>query len=94
MPKLIEIKSLEKYKIWLKYDDGAQGELDLSHLAGQGIFSLWNQKNQFQKVHIGEFGQVSWNDDVELCADSLYLQLTHKKPEEIFSIQTQAEVHA
>jgi len=94
MPKLIQVKPLKKYRIWLKYNDGAQGELDLSHLAGQGIFSLWDQKDQFQNVHIGEFGQVAWNNEVELCADSLYLQLTHKKPEDIFSISTQVETYA
>ena len=27
---------------------------------------------------------VSWGDEVELCADSLYLMITGKRPEELF----------
>ena len=27
---------------------------------------------------------VAWNDEIELCADSLYLELTGKAAEEVF----------
>ncbi len=26
------------YRIWLRYADGVAGEVDLSHLAGKGVF--------------------------------------------------------
>ncbi|MCX7839868.1 MAG: DUF2442 domain-containing protein, partial [Anaerolineae bacterium] len=42
MPIPIEVKPLENYRIWLKYSDGREGIVDLSHLAGKGVFALWN----------------------------------------------------
>ena len=40
-PKILEARPLDGYKIWLKFDDGISGEVDLSHLAGKGVFELW-----------------------------------------------------
>lgn len=33
-----EVKAREGYRIWLRYSDGSAGEVDLSHLAGRGVF--------------------------------------------------------
>jgi len=35
-------------------------------------------------VHVSPHGSIAWSDDVELCADSIYLELTGKKPEDLF----------
>lgn len=84
MFKVKEVKALLKYHLWLKYEDGAKGEVDLSALAGKGVFAAWKDSKFFGKVYIGEAGQVSWSDEIELCPDALYLQLTHKKAEDVF----------
>ncbi|MCI0708508.1 MAG: DUF2442 domain-containing protein [Ignavibacteriae bacterium] len=39
----------------------------------------------FEKVYIGESGQISWSDELDIDSDSLYLDITGKKPEDIFS---------
>ena len=41
MPKPVEVKALSQYRIWLRYDDGVQGEVDLSDVAGRGVFQAW-----------------------------------------------------
>lgn len=84
MLKLEEVKALPKYRLWLRYKDGAKGEVDLSPLVGKGVFAAWKNPKFFNKAHIGNVGQVSWNDEIELCPDALYLQLTHQKAEDIF----------
>lgn len=84
MLKLLEVKPLPLYKLRLRYADGAEGNLDLSEFAGRGVFKLWNDRSAFERVHIGEFGQVAWSDEVEMCADALYLRLTGKRPEDVF----------
>ena len=38
MPKPVEVKALPQYRIWLRYDDGVQDEVDLSDVAGRGVF--------------------------------------------------------
>jgi hypothetical protein len=86
MTKLCEVKPLPGYRVWVRYADGAGGEVDLSHLAGRGVFALWNEPGEFEKVHIGPGGAVSWSEQVELCPDATYLKLTGKRPDEVLDI--------
>src|SRR5688572_13291421 len=76
IPKILETRPLTDYKIWLKFDDGTSGEVDLSHLAGKGVFTFWNDYENFKKVSIGNGRSLSWSDEIDLDADSLYLKLT------------------
>ena len=76
MPNPIEVKALEQFHIWLKFDDGTQGNIDLSHLRDQGVFRIWNDPAIFNRVQIDlESKAIVWNETVELCPDSLYLRL-------------------
>lgn len=94
MVKPVEVKALSGYRLWLKFSDGVAGEIDLGHLVGKGIFALWNDPATFEKVYIGEYGQISWSDAVDLCSDALYLSLTGKTPEQLFPSLASEAVHA
>lgn len=94
MYKIVKLKVLSDYKIWVKYNDNTEGTIDLSSLVGKGVFSLWNDYEEFKKVTIGSIGELKWGDDIDLCPDSLYLQLTGKTPEEIFPNLKKESVHA
>ena len=84
MNKVIEVKPLSGYRIWLKYADGVQGEVDLVHLAGRGVFKIWADRKIFESVHVDKSGAIAWNEDIDLCPDSLYLRLTGKAVDELF----------
>jgi hypothetical protein len=84
MIKPIEIKPLDNYQIWIKYSDGIQGVVDLSKYVGKGIFSAWTDYSFFQAVKIGSSGELMWGTEIDLCADSIYLKLTGKNPEDMF----------
>ena len=43
VPKIVEAQALDNFIIRLKFADGVVGEVDLSHLAGKGVFTFWNQ---------------------------------------------------
>jgi hypothetical protein len=92
--KPVAVKALPNYKIWIRFADGISGEVDLSHLAGHGVFSLWQDYSAFEGVHLGPSGEIAWNDEVDLCPDSIYLKLTGKAPEEVFSQLAWSEVNA
>lgn len=94
MFKPIAIKALSDYKIWVRFADGVEGEVDLSHLAGRGVFSLWRDYTAFRNVHIGPGGEIAWSDEVDLCPDSIYLKLTGKTPEEVFPNLIRTQVGA
>lgn len=80
----IAVEPRDGLRIWLRYADGTEGELDLSHLAGKGVFAPWRDRAFFEQVHISECGAIAWNDELDLCPDALYLRLTGKSPEDIF----------
>jgi hypothetical protein len=94
MHKINNVKVLKQYQLDLKFDDGSCGIVDLSNLAGHGIFSRWEDYAEFQKVKIGDTGELIWGDKIDLCPDSLYLEVTGKKPEDIFPKLKRKLVHA
>ena len=94
MFKIVEVKALQGYRLWLRFGDGVQGEVDLSDLAGRGVFAAWNEREFFESVRIDEGRALAWGDSLDLCPDALYLRLTGKTPEEVFPKLKSSEVHA
>lgn len=84
MRSIIEVKPLNGYKVWLKFSDGTEGEADLSHLAGKGVFSKWDDPAFFNSVRVDpESHTICWPEDIDLCPDVLYSKVTGKTIEEI-----------
>jgi hypothetical protein len=84
MPVPIEAKALDNYRLWVRFSDGVEGIVDLSEFAGSGVFALWDDYQEFQKVHIGPDGEIAWSDQIDMCPDAIYLKITGKQPEELF----------
>ena len=83
IPVLVEAKPLKSYRLNVKFSDGVQGVVDLSEFAGKGVFALWNDYSQFEKVKIGGSGELIWNEEVDMDGLAIYLKLTGKKPEDV-----------
>ena len=94
MYRITNLKVLEGYNIRLKYADGTEGTVNLSRLVSKGVFSLWNNYDEFKNISIGSSGELLWGSEVDLCPDSLYLEITGKKPEEIFPNLKRESIHA
>ncbi|MEW6201743.1 MAG: DUF2442 domain-containing protein [bacterium] len=76
MHKIVEVKPLENYRVWLKFSDGAEGTVDLSGLVGKGIFRAWEDVNFFNSVFIdGETHTIAWEGGIDLCPDNLYAKI-------------------
>ena len=71
----VEVRALEPYRIWLRYDDGTDGEVDLAHLASRRLFAAWSDPDFFAGVRIEPWGAVAWSDNLDLCPDALYRRL-------------------
>jgi hypothetical protein len=93
-PKILEARPLDNYKIWLKFTDQSAGDVDLSHLAGKGVFSSWNKYENFKNVSVENCRRLVWPDEIDIDADSLYLKLTGKTPEDIFPALKEEYIHA
>lgn len=88
------VEAREGYRIWLRYTDGSAGVVDLSDLAGRGVFEAWTDRDLFEAVHLTEHHAVSWPGELDLCADMLYMRLTGKTAEELFANLRTAYVNA
>jgi hypothetical protein len=86
VPEIVSAQPLDDYIIHLKFADGVMGEADLSHLAGRGVFKIWDQYENFKEVSIIDGRRLAWSDEIDLDEDALYLKLTGKAPEEIFPL--------
>ena len=80
----VQVRALPGYRIWIEYSDGVRGEVDLSDMAGKGVFKAWDETGFFEKVHISAHRTVAWNDELDICPDALYMELTGKSVEEVF----------
>ena len=80
----LEVKALANHRIWIRYADGSKGEVDVSHLAGHGVFTLWEDEERWKNVRVADDGAIRWSEEVELCPDATYMKLTGTAPEEIF----------
>jgi hypothetical protein len=94
MNKIVSFRVLSGYRLWLRYADGVEGEVDLSDLAGRGVFEAWNERRFFEAARLDESGTLVWGNSLDLCPDALYLRLTGKSPEEVFPNLKGFGVHA
>jgi hypothetical protein len=82
VPRIVELRAEPGYVLWIRYDDGVKGEVDLSGLRGRGVFAAWTDQEAFAEVSLEPHGAVAWTDRIELCPDALYLRLTGKSAED------------
>ena len=88
------VRPLAGFRIYLVFSDGTEGEIDLTNLLGKPVFGKLKDRNLFEKVHVGDHREIRWDEEIELCADSLYLQLTGKSPEDLFPALRHEQPHA
>ena len=72
MKEIIEVKPLEDYKLLLTFDNKEKRIKDMKPYLEKGIFQKLKDKNFFNTVQI-LYGAISWGEEIELCADSLYM---------------------
>lgn len=94
MPRPVEVQARPNYRLWLRYDDGTEGEVDLSDMVGRGVFKAWDDVAFFEAVRIAQHGSLVWGGDIDLCPDAVYLRLTGKSPEEVFPTLNKPQVDA
>ena len=89
MIKPTKVEALDGYKIWIEFEDGVQGEADLSRLAGKGVFEAWDDRELFDTVRIDfPYRAIVWgdSDELELCTDTFYLELTGKSWDDLVAM--------
>jgi hypothetical protein len=93
-PKIVEAEPLDNFIIWLKFADGISGKADLSHLSDKGVFSFWNEYENIKNARVIDGRYISWGDEIDIDADSLYIIVSGKTPEDLFPLLNEAIKYA
>lgn len=65
--KIIACKAKPNYHVWICFDDGLEGEVDLSDLVGKGVFSAWESLDFFNQVRVdARTDTLAWGEDIDL----------------------------
>ncbi len=92
--KILAAHPLPDFRLRLSFSDGIDAVVDVSDIAGRGVFDAWLQSGVFEEVSVTDYGALSWPGDLDLCPDALYIRATGKKPEDIYPALKHAVAHA
>lgn len=75
--EVVEVKALDGYRVFLKFDDGVEGELDLEPLLTpfKGVFAPLRDLERFREVFVA-CHTASWPNDVDIAPEVLYSKVT------------------
>ena len=74
MPRVVAVRALEPYKIWLRFSDRSEGVVDLREkLTFDGVLGRLLDPNLFRRVRLlRAWGTIGWPGDIDLDPLVLY----------------------
>jgi hypothetical protein len=73
IPKVIEAKPLEGYKLWLRFQDGLSGTVDLSGELWGPMFEPLKDPGVFAQVSVHpDLDTVTWPNGADFAPEYLY----------------------
>lgn len=71
-----EAKYLRDYTIWLRFNDGAEGEVDLKTELDGEVFEPLQNVNQFRNFKVDpELQTIVWDNGADMAPEFLYEHL-------------------
>jgi hypothetical protein len=77
--KIIVAKALENYRLYIEFDDGLSGTIDLSKDLWGPMFEPLKDPAFFNRVTLDHNGAPCWPNEVDLAPDALYNELKATK---------------
>lgn len=71
MNKVVEIKYLNDYKLWLKFNDGESKIIDFKNHIGKGVSTKLLEIDFFKLVTIDNGGGIEWPNGFDFCPNYL-----------------------
>ena len=76
LPILREAKYRRDYRIWLKFADGVEGEVDLETELWGEVFQPLKDKARFAEFSLNkELGTITWPNGADFAPEFLYQKL-------------------
>lgn len=76
IPKVIEARHAGEYRVWLRFADGIEGEIDLSDIFRGPAFEPLRDVDQFAKLRVDpDWQTITWPGDIDIAPESLRARL-------------------
>ncbi len=82
IPYLKIAEAKDDYKLYLLFEDGVEGIVELKKWKGKGVFEYWNDEMNFKNFKVTQDKKLEWNEDIDMDPDAFYLKLINKTFEE------------
>lgn len=70
---VVEARHVRDFTVWLKFEDGREGEIDLSAELYGSVFEPLRDVTYFQQVRVDpELGTIVWPNGADLAPEFLY----------------------
>ena len=85
----INAEARNGFCVWVEFNDGVSGEVDLSNYAKQSAFAGWRTRTCFERLSVNEYGYLDWSKasgdpDAMIEPDEVYYLLTGLSFEEVY----------
>jgi len=77
--RVLEAEALPGFRLRVRFVDGLQGTVDLSHLvqsSSAGVFAALADPALFSRVCVA-YGAVTWPGDIDLAPDAMHAAIKH-----------------
>jgi hypothetical protein len=73
MPDVIEVRYIRDYTVWIKFDDGTAGDVDISRSFIGPVFGPLHDRDYFTQVRVNpELGTSVWPNGADIAPETLY----------------------
>jgi hypothetical protein len=87
MIRIVQVKPLEGYRLWVRFDDGLEGIYAVEPEQRGGVFCQVCDPEAFNAVTINDdFGCVEWPGGIDLCPTAMHEDLAQRKPENALAV--------
>lgn len=78
---VVEVQPRQGWKIWVRFEDGVAGEVDVGDLRDAPMFAALRDRRVFESVYVHpELKMVCWGEDLEIASCGMYDDLTSARP--------------
>ncbi len=87
MSRVVECRAEQGYQLWVRFEDGVEGNVYLGNLLEISAFRLWREADEFFRVSVDtDIATVTWEGGIRLDPDVLYQDIVSRRGEEVAGV--------
>lgn len=73
---VVEVRYVRDYTLWVKFEDGTAGEVDLTASLRGPVFEPLRDPEYFRRVSVDpEIGTIVWPNGADIAPETLYARI-------------------